>query len=97
MVAAKIANLGHGGDHVTKSPIGDLLYGPAIAPVTQADAAALLNVGKRSVERAREVIDEGAPEMIAPVSESCGAFFGAGRSPEANRKAALTRGLLFTD
>src|SRR5262245_47592367 len=40
MVAADLANFSHGGDR-SKSPIGDL---------TQADAAKLLNVGKRSVE-----------------------------------------------
>ena len=61
MVAAKLANLEHGGVR-GKSPIGDLLE-PFPAPaVSQSDAASMLNVGKRSVERAREVIDEGAPE-----------------------------------
>ena len=57
IVAAKLANIGHGGDR-SKSPIGDL---------KQADAARLLNVGKRSVERAKEIIDEGAPELVEGV------------------------------
>lgn len=59
MVAVKLANVPHGGDRSTKSPIGDLK--------TQAQAAELLNVGKRSVERAREVLDEGAPELVQAV------------------------------
>ena len=66
MIAARLANLAHGGDR-TKSPIGDLLVDAPIAPVSQADAAELLNVGKRSVERAREVLDEGAPELVSAV------------------------------
>jgi N6-adenosine-specific RNA methylase IME4 len=53
MVAAKLATLAHGGDR-SKSPNGDL---------TQQQAADLLNVGKRSVERAAEVRDGGAPEL----------------------------------
>lgn len=58
MVAAKIATLKHGG--ARKSQICDL---------KQSDAAAMLNVGKRSVEHAREVIDEGAPELIEAVEQ----------------------------
>jgi len=57
MVAGKIANLPHGANQ--HSPIGD--------STTQADAAGLLNVGKRSVERAREVLDRGSPELVAAV------------------------------
>ena len=59
VVAAKLATLGHGGDR-SKSPIGDL---------KQSEAAQLLNVGKRSVERAREVLDEGAPELVQAVEQ----------------------------
>src|SRR5262245_65444560 len=59
MVAAKLATFGHGGDR-SKSPIGDL---------TQAKAADLLNVGKRSVERAAEVRDHGAPELVRAVEQ----------------------------
>lgn len=58
LAAAKIATLQHGGDR-SKSPIGDLK--------TQAEAATILNVGKRSVERAREVLNEGAPELVRAV------------------------------
>jgi len=59
MVAAKLATFGHGGDR-SKSPSGDL---------TQAKAADLLNVGKRSVERAAEVRDHGAPELVRAVEQ----------------------------
>ena len=55
MVAARIATLQHGGNR-SKSPTGDL---------TQQQSANLLNVGKRSVERAGEVLDHGAPELVA--------------------------------
>jgi hypothetical protein len=46
-IAAELANIGHGG-HRIKSPLGDLLY----TAVSQAEAAKLMNVAKRSVERA---------------------------------------------
>src|SRR5262249_24466371 len=58
MVAAKIAKLEHG-QRKSESPIGD--------SVTQQEAADLLNVGKRSVERAREVLEHGTPELIEAV------------------------------
>jgi hypothetical protein len=58
MVAAKIATLPHGeGDRFS----GQAAYRP-VAP-TQAEAAALLNVGERSVRRARTVLDHGVPEL----------------------------------
>jgi N6-adenosine-specific RNA methylase IME4 len=57
MVAAKLATLKHGGDR-SKSPIGDL---------SQQQAADLLNVSKRTVERAVEVRDHGTPELQCAV------------------------------
>jgi hypothetical protein len=57
MVAAKLATLEHGGDR-SKPPIGGL---------KQEDAAALLNVGERSVERAKTVQREGVPEIVQAV------------------------------
>ena len=59
MVAARLANL-RDGQRKTASPIGE-------RAVSQADAAKMLTVGKRSVERAVEVRDQGAPDLIAAV------------------------------
>lgn len=57
LVAAKLATLRQGA-RTDLSPIGEK---------SQAEAAHLLNVSKRSVERAREVLDHGAPELVAAV------------------------------
>lgn len=78
MVAGKLANLGRG----RPSEI------PPIGGITASDAAAKLNVGTRSVERAREVIDNGAPELVQAVERgevsvrhenapTCGALCGS--------------------
>ncbi len=57
MVAARLATLrdGQRADHVEGLPIGR--------------ASDLLNVGERSVARAREVIDRGAPELVDAVEQ----------------------------
>jgi hypothetical protein len=62
MVAAKLANLDHGGDRkrAIKSPHGDL-------KVTQAEAATRLKVKKRSVERAKAVLKHGTPALVNDV------------------------------
>jgi N6-adenosine-specific RNA methylase IME4/ParB-like chromosome segregation protein Spo0J len=57
MVAAKLATLKQGA-RTDLSPIGEM---------SQGQAATLLNVGKRSVERAAEVRDHGAPELVQAV------------------------------
>ena len=57
MVAAKLATLKQGA-RTDLSPIGEM---------SQGQAAALLNVGKRSVERATEVRTHGAPELVHAV------------------------------
>jgi hypothetical protein len=59
MVAAKLATFSHGGDR-SKAPIGGL---------TDAEAAKLLNVGERSVERARQVLAKGDPSLIGEVEQ----------------------------
>ena len=61
LVAAKLANMRQG-ERNDLSPIGEKF-------TSQARAAELLNVGKRSVERAREVLDEGTPELVAAVEQ----------------------------
>jgi N6-adenosine-specific RNA methylase IME4 len=57
MVAAKLATLRQGA-RTDLSPIGEK---------SQAQAAELLNVGKRSVERAREVQQQGDPDLVRAV------------------------------
>ena len=57
MVAAKLAALGH----------GQRQSGQLAAVPTQEQAAQMLNVGERTVRRAREVLDDGSPELIAAV------------------------------
>lgn len=57
IAAAKIANIQHGGDR-SKRPIGHL---------KQQEASDLLNVGDRSIRRAREVLNEGTPELVKAV------------------------------
>ena len=58
IVAARLANLPHG---VRADASIDA------SAVTQRQAAELLNVSRPSVQRAREVLDHGAPELVAAV------------------------------
>jgi N6-adenosine-specific RNA methylase IME4 len=68
-VAAKLANLGHGGDRKSDQsanlPLDLTPAEPEPAPVTVARAAEMLNVSERSVKSARKVQDKGAPELVA--------------------------------
>jgi hypothetical protein len=59
MVAARLATLTHGGDRSKAS----------IEALTQSEAAASLNVSRSNVQRARQVIDSGTPELIQAVDE----------------------------
>ena len=65
MVAAKLATLLHGqrADYATERPNGPSVA--SVAPVTVPQAAAMLNVGERTVKRARVVAEKGAPELVA--------------------------------
>lgn len=56
LVAARIATLPRGANQHA-----------SIEACSQSDAAQLLNVSRSGVQRAREVLDEGAPELIAAV------------------------------
>jgi N6-adenosine-specific RNA methylase IME4/ParB-like chromosome segregation protein Spo0J len=59
MVAAKLANMRQG-TRTDLAPIGAM---------SDADAATMLGVGERSVERAKTVHREGAPELVAAVEQ----------------------------
>jgi len=61
LVAAKLATLQHGGDRKSGQSANWHL------DPTQTTAADLLNVGLRSVKRARSVLESGAPEVIAAI------------------------------
>ena len=71
MIAETIAQLRHGGDRKSKSQICDL-------KATPAEAASLLNVSKRNVERARQVKEKGVPELAAAAKVE-------GRAPTSTR------------
>jgi|688.fasta_scaffold42858_9 hypothetical protein len=62
MVAAKLANILHGGDRLNESkiPIGTL--------VSMDDAAKQLNVGRTTVARAKSVTENGSEEVQSAVS-----------------------------
>lgn len=61
MIAAKLANLGHGG----KRQVADVQL--AKENITRADAATMMNVSKRIVDAAAKVKDEGVVELTKAV------------------------------
>ncbi len=79
--------MGDKGDRIKlnqMSPIGDKIKNGqsksnapdgAFEPVSQNDAAAQLHVGKRTVQRAKEVIDKASPEPSTPDALSHAALF----------------------
>ena len=75
IVGAKLATLRDG-----QRQVGQLAEVP-----TQAEAARLLNVSERSIRRAREVINAGAPNVVAAVErgEVSVSAAGPGRSASA--------------
>src|SRR6516165_2320641 len=84
MVAAKLATLKRGDNQ--HSPIGE---------TSQARAAELLNVGKRSVERAADVRDQGAPGLIQAVERgdvSVSAAADVATLPVAEQSEIVARG-----
>lgn len=93
MVAAKIANLGHGvrADRAANLP---LLENPS-PPVTQRHAGEILNFSERSVRTAREVIDHGAPELQHAVEQgrvSVAAAADVATKPQEEQRAIVARG-----
>jgi N6-adenosine-specific RNA methylase IME4 len=66
MVAAKLANLGRGGDRKTDQT-ANLPFDPVVPAITNTDAAGLLNVSEKSVRTARVVRDRGEPELAQAV------------------------------
>ncbi len=69
LVVAKLATL----------RLGDNQHAPNGAP-SQILAADMLSVGRRSVQRAREVIDDGLPELMAAVEQGSVSVSGALRT-----------------
>jgi len=86
IVAGRLANLERGSNQ--HAPIG--------APsVSQDSAADLLNVGRRSVQRAREVLDRGAPELVAAVERgevSVSAAASVAEAPKERQVEIVARG-----
>ena len=62
MIAAKLANIEHGGDR--RSDQSAILR---VDHVSQLEAAAKLNVSRRTVQMAKAVLDRGGPAVIAAV------------------------------
>lgn len=106
MVAARIATLKLGANqHTQAAPIGapltDLL-GEAppsrepVAIVSQTEAADLMSVGRRSVQRAATVVEQGIPDLQQAVEQDRVAVSVAekiARMPEAEQPAALEKAL----
>lgn len=96
MVAARIANLGHGGDRRPTDqganlPLETGFTGPG---VTNAVAADLLNVSERTVKDARRVQESGVPELASrveagDVAVSTAAEIARAPEPEQRRVIAL--------
>lgn len=84
LVAAKLSNLDHG-QKKSDAPIG----------VSQHDAAEMLNVGHRTVQRAREVLESGAPELVAAVEQgrvSVNAAATIAEAPKEQQREIVARG-----
>lgn len=88
IVAGRLSNLRDGQRADQAAPIG--------APAVSQDAAAeLLNVGRRSVQRAREVLDHGAPELVAAVERgevSVSAAASVAEAPKERQVEIVARG-----
>lgn len=96
-VAAKWAKLRHGGDRGNqhtggKPPIGGL---PQSDSKTRKDAADLLNVGVRSVDRAKKIQRDGGPELNEAVEKgeiTVNAALEVAKLPEEEQKLLVSEG-----
>jgi hypothetical protein len=105
MIAAKAATLRLGDNqHTQLAPIGgpslfsapDEVETAPAAVISQTEAADMLNVGRRSVQRAAVVLDQGTPDLQAAVQEDRIAVSVAekiARLPETEQPAALEKAL----
>jgi DNA N-6-adenine-methyltransferase (Dam) len=88
MVAAKIANMRQG----TRTDLQPSANWPE---VSQTQAAGMLNVGERTVRRAREVLDDGVPELVKKVERgdvSVSAAADVARLPEPEQREIVAAG-----
>jgi hypothetical protein len=72
MVAARLATLPHGGDRrptASKVPTGILPQDAEKQGLSLHEAAERLKVSRNSVQRARNVLEQGPPKMIAAVDQ----------------------------
>jgi len=94
MIAAKLANLGIG--RPAAAPVSDGANAeiPPIGGISTEAAAAALNVGARSIERAKTVREHGAPDLVAAVERGDAAVAAAeaiARLPQARQEEILDR------
>jgi N6-adenosine-specific RNA methylase IME4 len=92
-VAAKLANLEHGGDRKSSDQAANLpLESAPQQPVSQSMAAGMLNVSERSVRAARSVQERGTPELQRAVEQGTlpvsAAAQAAKLDPDTQRKIA---------
>lgn len=94
MVAAKLANLSHGGDR-RSDQAANLPLETQVLFVSQTDAARFLNVSERSVRAAKGVRDSAVPElahMVETDTISVSAAAEVARLPEAEQREVVARG-----
>jgi N6-adenosine-specific RNA methylase IME4 len=92
MVAARIANLAHGGNRRSDQPANLPLE---TVPVSQARAAELLNVSERTVRDAKTVQREASPELVEAVDRGALAVSAAAEiaAQPAARQAEIIKNL----